>query len=410
MPLEQTIHIQSTEAREKIVNRFCKLTATSALPSVFIYLYLKIYLLAVVCGLIGFLFIFFVYLNKKSFFKVSRAAIVLTTNLGVLFFSMYLGYDSGIYLYLFASPLLVYLLYDFNNKKHTFSFLFLYLITFIVISFNKKPFFSITDKISPDAIEFIYSFNFCSAFILCFGLITYFANNNDKYITNLISHRKDLEQEINLRNKSEELLKKSLNEREILLAEVHHRVKNNLAIISALINMQKDKLKDESSKQIFEETKNRVYAMSLIHNLLYQNNSFAKIDFVQYVKKFCENISKSYQAKSKIEIEQQVANISLEIKTAIPLGLILNELITNSLKHAFNDQSSGKITIGLTNTENKHYKFWVSDSGVGMDAEIMNMTNSMGMNIIKSLVEQIDGEINYTNNNGSTFIITIPVV
>lgn len=278
-----------------------------------------------------------------------------------------------------------------------------------MISINKNPFFSITSKISPEAIEFIYSFNFCSAFILCFGLITYFANNNDKYIANLISHRHVLEKEINLRNRSEELLKKSLNEREILLAEVHHRVKNNLAIISALINLQKDKLSDDVSKQIFEETKNRVYAMSLIHNLLYQNNSFAKIDFVEYVGKFCENISRSYQSKCTIEFEQQIDNINLDIKTAIPLGLILNELITNSLKHAFNNQNSGKITIGLTNIGKTHYKFWVSDSGVGMDHEMINSTSSMGMNIVKSLVEQIDGEINYERDNGSNFTITIPV-
>lgn len=409
MPLEETIHVQSIEAREKIVNRFCRLTAMSALPSVFIYLYLKIYILAFVCGLIGFLFVFFVFLNRKRYFGVSRAAIVLTTNLGILFFSMYLGYDSGIYLYLFVAPLLIYLLYDFNNKRLTFSFLFLYLITFVVIFFNQKPYFSISDQMSPEVIRFIYSFNFCSAFILCFGLITYFANNNDKYILNLIKHRHVLEQEVSLRNKSEELLKKSLHEREILLAEVHHRVKNNLAIISALISMQKEKLKDDSSKQIFEDTRNRVYAMSLIHNLLYQNNSFARVDFVQYVKKFCDNISKSYQSKSKVVIEQQIQDISLDIKTAIPLGLILNELITNSLKHAFNNQTSGKIIIGLSTIENTHYKFWVSDSGVGMGQEAFNDGNSMGMNIVKSLVEQIDGDINYSYDNGSIFVITIPI-
>lgn len=408
--MEETIHIQSIEAREKTINRFCKLTAASALPSVFIYIYLKIYLLAAVCGIIGLLFVLFVYLNNNKQSKISRVAIILTTNFGVLFFSMYLGYDSGIYLYLFVAPLLIYLLYDFNDKKITFSFLALYLITFIIIFFNPKPFFSISDKLNPSIIEFIYSFNFCSAFILCFGLITYFANNNYRYIANINKQRSLLEQEVSLRNKSEELLRKSLNEREVLLAEIHHRVKNNLAIISALINLQKDNLKDNASKQMFDETRNRIYAMSLIHNLLYQNNSFAKIDFSEYVKKFCENLTSSFDIKTNISFEQKIENVSMDLKVAVPLGLILNELVTNSIKHAFKNQDHGKITIGLMWLNDDQYKFWVSDSGVGIEDAALVSGNSMGMGIVTSLVEQIEGTLSYERNNGSTFtiILTIP--
>lgn len=407
--MESIIDIQNINAREKSINRFCKLTALSALPCVFIYIYLKVYLLAVVCGIIGALFLVFVYLNNKGYTKTTRLAIILTTNIGVLFFSMYLGYDSGIYLYLFVAPLLIYLLYDFNNKKITISFLFLYLITFIIIFFNQNPFFSISDQLDVKVIKFIYSFNFCSAFILCFGFITYFANNNDKYISNLIKHQQVLEKEVTLRNRSEELLIRSLEEREVLLAEIHHRVKNNLAIISALINMQKDSLKDDKSKQIFDDTKNRIYAMALIHNLLYQNKSFAKIRFIEYVDKFCENISESHNIKSDISFEKDIEDITIDIKLAIPLGLILNELVTNSIKHAFKDQDSGIIKIGLSNQKNGFYKFWVSDSGVGFNEEALRSKNSMGMEIIKSLVEQIDGNMSYTNGNGSSFVISMPV-
>ncbi len=379
------------------------------MPSIFIFLYLQIHVLVIANTLVALLFLFFVYLNKKKYFKFSRTAIILTTNIGVLFFSFYLGYESGIYLYLFLSPLLIYLLFDFNEKKYIFSFLLLYLITFLLIYFIQKTPFTISEKLSPSSIKFIYSFNFCSAFVLCFGLITYFANNNDKYIINLIKHQQVLEEEVDLRNKSEDLLRKSLNERGVLLSEVHHRVKNNLAIISALINMQIGSLKDEKDKDIFEETKNRIYAMALIHNLLYQNKSFAKIDFVQYVDKFCVNIVKSYRSETIIVIDQQVEAVEIDIETATSLALIFNELITNSIKHAFKNMEKGQITIGLENNENKFYKFWVNDNGVGIDEKTLG-SNTMGMEIVKSLVEQIDGKMEYSNNNGSHFTIIIPIV
>lgn len=407
--MEETIHIQSEAAREKITNIFCKLIALSGLASVFFYLYLKVYELALATGFIAVLFLFFVYINRTRYYKASRTAIIVTTNLGVLFFSLYLGFESGIYLYFFVSPLLIYLLFDFNEKKRIISFIMMYLITFLVIFMNQKTFFSISNKLSPEEIKLIYSFNFCSAFILCFGLVIYFANNNDKYILNIMQNKQLLMQEVSLRTESEELLKKSLKEREVLLSEVHHRVKNNLSIISALINMQIGNLKDDSSKQIFEETKNRIYAMALIHNLLYQNNSFVKIDFMQYVDKFCTNIIKSYQNKSNIKIEQKIENVEIDLNTAIPLALIMNELIMNAYKHAFNNQNSGIINVSIKKIEGNHLLFEVNDNGVGMNEELLN-SSTMGINIVKALVEQIDAKMIYEKNAGSHFKITIPIV
>ena len=408
--MEKTIHIQSEVARIKTIDRFCKLIALSSFPSFFIYLYFNVYILATAIGIIAVLFLFFIYLNKCGLYKISRIAIALTTNFGVIFFSFYLGYDSGIYLYLFVAPLLIYLLFDFNEKKFTYGFLFLYLTTFIVIFLNKNTRFSVANELSLTMMNLIYSFNFCSALVMCFMLVIYFANNNATYIANLTKHQALLLEEVNLRNTSEELLKKSLKEREILLSEVHHRVKNNLAIISALINLQIAKLKEEGeSKDFFEETKNRIYSMSLIHNLLYANNSFTKIDFIKYVNTFCINISNSYKTQTTISIEQKIEAIEIDIKIAIPLGLILNELITNSFKHAFKNSNSGTITVGLSKHKNNNILFWVADSGIGMD-EKMIYTTGMGMNIIHSLVEQIDGELKYEKKNGSIFEIKFPVV
>jgi PAS domain S-box-containing protein len=196
----------------------------------------------------------------------------------------------------------------------------------------------------------------------------------------------------------------SLKEKELLLGEIHHRVKNNLAIISALINLQIENLKDDESKIIFEETKDRIYSMALIHNQLYQNKSFAQIEFAQYITNFCLYLSKSYQTNPNIELILKTEPVFLDIKMAIPCALILNELITNAFKHAFKNQSSGKIEIGLKK-EDKQITFYVSDTGSGMD-NIQLEASSMGMSLITSLIDQIDGKLEYKNQNGSIFLMT----
>src|SRR6185437_2541212 len=199
----------------------------------------------------------------------------------------------------------------------------------------------------------------------------------------------------------------SLKEKELLLGEIHHRVKNNLAIISALINLQIENLKDDESKIIFEETKDRIYSMALIHNQLYQNKSFAQIEFAQYITNFCLYLSKSYQTNPNIELILKTEPVFLDIKTAIPCALILNELITNAFKHAFKNQSNGKIEIGLKK-EGKLVNFYVSDTGLGMDS-IQLQSSSMGMSLITSLIDQIDGKLEYKNQGGSLFLITFSI-
>lgn len=210
--------------------------------------------------------------------------------------------------------------------------------------------------------------------------------------------------DISEKRKIAQNLEASLKEKELLLAEVHHRVKNNLAIITALLNLQADNLKDEQSKRIFEETKDRIYSMALIHNQLYQNHSFARIEFAQYINNFCTYLSKTYQTDTKIDIKKNMETVQLNIKTAIPCALILNELVTNSFKHAFKEQMSGTIDIGLKQ-EKDLIRFWVADSGTGMDASKLRSA-TMGMNLVTSLVEQIDGNLEYENRNGSRFLIT----
>lgn len=207
--------------------------------------------------------------------------------------------------------------------------------------------------------------------------------------------------DISDQKKIKEQTETSLREKELLLAEIHHRVKNNLAIISALINLQIDNLKDNESKVIFEETKDRIYSMALIHNELYLNKSFAQIEFSHYINIFCAYLSKSYQTNVNIQIIEKTEKVFLNIKTAIPCALMLNELITNSFKHAFKNRATGFIEIGLKK-EGSEVFFWVADNGPGMDKKLLQST-SMGMSLVTSLAEQIEGQLSYENISGSRF-------
>lgn len=376
-----------------------------------IYLYLGIYSLAGATAAIGAFFALCILLNKKGLFKLSRAAIVAVTNLGILSFSLYLGYSCGIYLYIFVAPLLIYLLFDLTEKWQMAVTFLLYLVTFVICFLHTNPVLGPPPQLDQRAIRLIYSFNFCAVLVLSLGLITYFARNNHRYIHNLRSNHGQLQEEMDLRKQSEDLLRKSLNEREILLAEIHHRVKNNMAIVSSLINLQIDNLPEEKSKEIFRETHNRIYVMSLIHNLLYQNNSFSNIDFAEYTERFCEHLASTYESEKNIAFELQIEKLQLDMKTAIPLALILNELVSNSFKHAFHQQHEGKISVTLLHQGQGNLKFTISDSGIGMEERSL-LQGNMGMDIIRSLTEQLDGKMSYKRENGShfTFLVPLPLV
>lgn len=403
---KEAVHLQSKEARVKVINQFCRIITVFSFLFTLIYLYLNIHVLSFLCGTVSALFLIFIFLNKKGFYKISSAAIIVTTNLGVIAFSLILGFNSGIYMYLFAAPLITYLLYDFQETKTLIAVFICYVLTFFVVYYFNEERFPPIYVLSDKMLTVVNIYNMCAAFVLSFGIITYFVSNNERYIRRLKEQQATLKEEVQLRIESESQLKKSLRDREILLSEIHHRVKNNLAVISALLNLQVDRVKDFSVndiKAVFRETSNRIFAMSLIHNLLYQNKSLANIDLEKFIHSLCLNIEKSYPRKEKIEIKIIISDsCSVNLHTAVPLALILNELITNSFKHAFDLDERGTIRIELQPTKKNHYLFTISDNGKGM--EVADLTkDSIGMTIVHSLVEQIEGTLTYEKKDGSRF-------
>jgi PAS domain S-box-containing protein len=229
----------------------------------------------------------------------------------------------------------------------------------------------------------------------------------------LIKLNKTLQEEINRREGVEnarilgvEKIESSLKEKEVLLKEIHHRVKNNLQIISSLLNLQSGYIKDKDSIEIFKESQNRVRSMALIHEKLYQSKDMSQIDFSEYVSELVSNLFSSYSLNSAlITLHQNINDILLEIDIAINLGLIINELVSNAFKHAFPEGRKGNLYISIKKDGHK-YELIIEDDGIGFSSEIdFRKTESLGLQLIITLVEQIGGEIFLFSDNGTKFVI-----
>ena len=209
------------------------------------------------------------------------------------------------------------------------------------------------------------------------------------------------------RKKAEEQIKNSLLEKETLLREIHHRVKNNMQIISSLLLLQSQNIVDQKYLDIFNDINNRILSMALIHEKLYESENLAQINIQEYINDLASNLMDSYGRKGNAKIEINVENIPLNINFAVPCGLILNELITNSLKYAFPKDRHGKIKIVFQKRDGNIIHFSVSDDGIGIprDMDIRN-TKSLGIHLITSLAEnQLHGEIILNREGGTEFQI-----
>jgi two-component sensor histidine kinase len=200
----------------------------------------------------------------------------------------------------------------------------------------------------------------------------------------------------------EEKIRNSLKEKEILLKEIHHRVKNNLQVVSSLLNLQSYYIKDETAIKIFRESQYRIKSMALIHQNLYQSQHLAKIDFYDYVEKLVSYLIHSYSNNPEmIKIKLDITPESLGLDSAIPCGLIINELVSNSLKYAFPENKEGEIFIGLI--YNNNFELTISDNGIGFPNEIdIKNTESLGLQLVHTLTEQLDGELEFESKPGKT--------
>jgi two-component sensor histidine kinase len=215
---------------------------------------------------------------------------------------------------------------------------------------------------------------------------------------------------------SEEYLLKTLHEKETLLKEVHHRVKNNLQIIHSMLNLQLSYIKDEQARASFRESQDRIYSMALIHEKLYKSESLVKIDLAEYIRSLTANLFLSYGVNERtIRPEIHVEEISLNINTLIPCALIVNELVSNALKHAFPDaarlvdetEAVGELRIDLRRVNNRQFILSVSDNGIGLPKGFdIESCESLGLKLVKVLAKQLKGTITFRTNGRTEFAIT----
>lgn len=221
-----------------------------------------------------------------------------------------------------------------------------------------------------------------------------------------------MHEDITQRKIAEEETKKALEKKELLLKEINHRIKNNLQIINSLLNLQSSKIDNAAVKGMFQEAQNRIKTMALVHENLYEQGDFEKINLGVYLKSLAKNLFQSIKSTSSfIQLKFTADDIYIDIQKAVSLGLITNEVISNAIKYAFKENQKGEVSIQLKHTENNHGLLTIKDNGCGLPGNIQpETTDTLGMQLIYSLSQQIGSNVELFNENGTTYIFKIPLV
>jgi PAS domain S-box-containing protein len=216
-----------------------------------------------------------------------------------------------------------------------------------------------------------------------------------------------IETDITYRKMMEEQIRESLEEKGLLLREIHHRVKNNLQIIISLFNLQSHYVSDQRAFEALKEGQDRIKSMALIHERFYQSEGLSRIDFDEYIKRLIENLFLSFNTgQEQVEFEVDADKISLDIDTAVPCGLIINELVSNTLKHAFPNGNKGMLRVSFRKNSDQTLRLVVSDNGIGLpEGFSIEDSDSLGMQLINALTNQLDARITVGNGTGATFTL-----
>jgi two-component sensor histidine kinase len=227
-------------------------------------------------------------------------------------------------------------------------------------------------------------------------------------------YKQSKKQQIDLAQKNKEIEKQkstieaSLTEKVLLIKEIHHRVKNNLQVVSSLLNIQADKADNPALTAVLLDNKKRISAIALVHELLYKNQNMANINMKEYISMLATHLmSFSEISETPVESDLDIEDIALDLDTAIPIGLIINELISNSFKHAFKSLKSGLITVRFNRNRHNTYTLFVSDNGCGLPAGYQNnLANTLGIELVHILAEQVNATVTIENNSGTAFTFT----
>lgn len=227
--------------------------------------------------------------------------------------------------------------------------------------------------------------------------------------TELIGANAQLRQEVAERQHAEARIRASLHEKEILLKEIHHRVKNNLQIIASLLYLQTQKINAPQFAELLHESQNRINSMAFVHEMLYQSDDYTRVDFGLYLRSLSTSLMASYGIdQHQIALGISAPDVTMSVNLAIPCGLIVNEVVSNALKHAFPGGRCGNIRIVIAQLPDKRYQLELSDDGVGMAAPTGGPTTTLGLRLIDRLVKQLGGTLEIQGGAGTSYRIIFP--
>jgi PAS domain S-box-containing protein len=214
--------------------------------------------------------------------------------------------------------------------------------------------------------------------------------------------------DVTARVAAQEQLRTSLREKETLLKEIHHRVKNNLQVVSTLLDLQSGHTADAGAREMFRESRGRVRSMALIHERLYRSDDLARVEFAASARQLTTDLGRAYKVPGDIDLSVEAGETPMPLDTAIPCGLLLNELVSNALKHAFPRGGPGEVRVSLT-TAGGRTVLRVADTGVGFPAGVdFRSTQSFGLQLIHTLAEQLSGTVSLGRGPGTTFVVEFP--
>lgn len=402
-----------TLSRIKIINKFNLLCISYSAPYILFSLSFRFYEPAVVF-LVGLVFyILSLYCNSKQKYNVAKSLIVVATNFSVFYLSLFYGFSSGFHLYYFTSPLIVFSLFDFSELRKIVFFFLLYLFSIAILIYLHHLGYTINEEMSPQISSSLYAINVFLALSFCLLLVTHFSEFNKKINQKLAISNEELEKKQHLleaeiveRKNTEIKLHTLLKDKEILLSETHHRVKNNLAVVSGMLDLQVLMTEQEDIKLILSDSRSRIKSMSLIHESLYKYDNVSQIEFGRYIRTLAEEIRNThFPSPVQIETDFDLDEVYLSVTKAIPCGLLVNEVLTNSFKHAFTGRAKGKISISLKE-KNNSCNLTITDDGVGISRNPSASSNSIGMTLIEAFVKQLKGKHEFASDNGTTLTLT----
>lgn len=339
------------------------------------------------------IFILGIYLNylQKHFFSI--IAVIVSTNLGVLIFGLFLGFNSGVHIINLTAPLIIFLIFDFKEKTKIKLALILYSsnLAFQIIAHKYK----FAESVQVIDSEF-YIMNIIAAFLLLTVLTYYFAAVNNTVNADL--HSKNLK------------LANTILEKDLLLSEVHHRVKNNLAVISGILSLQAMSLDDEKTQKELNDTQKRIKSMSLIHENFYQKEQLISINFEEHIHLLTDELNKSCINTSKINFIVSNNSVKLNFNTSISLSLLVNEILNFLISNKHKENNSQRTIQFVLSQIDNQFSLNISDDGyMKSESTTEKSSDEFSFDLIYALTSQIEGKLDFVIDNITEFKITFPV-